>query len=133
MNRAVIGRGSIVQPARQLLLIRYLLIAILACFQMPFASSTAQVELIEDFRIWGNVIARGNFGFIDPNLKRWRWWMEAQPRTRESGKEMDQLLIRPGVGYALTDHSTERIGYAHVTNYPVAGDTIYENRIWQQY
>ena len=56
--------------------------------------------------------------------------MEAQPRTRESGKEMDQLLIRPGIGYALTDHSTLWIGYAHVTNYPVAGDTIYENRMW---
>jgi hypothetical protein len=100
---------------------------------MPFASPTAWADDIEDFRIWGNVTARGNFGFIDPDLKRWHWWMEVQPRTRESGKEMDQLLIRPGVGYALTDHSTVWIGYAHVTNYPVIGDTIHENRMGQQY
>ena len=67
---------------------------------MPFASPSALAEVQEDFRLWGNVTARGNFGFIDPDLKRWRWWMEAQPRSRESGKEMDQLLIRPGIGYA---------------------------------
>jgi hypothetical protein len=79
---------------------------------MPFASSSALAETVDDFRIWGNVTARGNFGSIDPGLKQWRWWAEVQPRTRESGKEMDQLLIRPGVGYALTDRSTVWIGYA---------------------
>jgi len=129
----ITSRSSIMRPVRSLLLALHLVFAIVACSLMPFASPTAWAEVVEDFRIWGNVTARGNLGFIDPDLKRWRWWMEAQPRTRESGKEMDQLLIRPGIGYALTDHSTVWIGYAHVTNYPVVGDTIQENRMWEQY
>jgi hypothetical protein len=129
----MICHGSIIRSARSLFPALYLVVAIAACTLTPFASPAAWADDADDFRIWGNVTARGNFGFIDPDFKRWRWWMEAQPRTRESGKEMDQLLIRPGIGYALTDHSTVWIGYAHVTNYPVAGDTIYENRIWQQY
>lgn len=133
MNTQITSRYSIMRPARRLLPVLYLSIAIVAGSLMSFASTTARAELVEDFRIWGNVTARGNFGFIDPDLKRWRWWMEAQPRTRESGKEMDQLLIRPGIGYALTDHSTVWIGYAHVTSYPVVGDEIQENRMWEQY
>lgn len=133
MNVQITSRYSIMRPARRLLLALHLVIAIAACFLMPFASPTAQAEVVEDFRLWGNVTARGNFGFISPDHKRWRWWMEVQPRSRESGKEMDQLLIRPGIGYALTDHSTVWIGYAHVSSYPVVGDEIEENRIWQQY
>ena len=133
MTRQMICHCSIMRPVRQFLPAAYLVIALVACSLMPFASPAAWADDADDFRIWGNVTARGNFGFVDPDLKRWRWWMEVQPRSRESGKEMDQLLIRPGIGYALTDHSTVWIGYAHVTNYPVAGDTIHENRMWQQY
>jgi len=133
MNMQIASCCSIIRSTRRLLPSVYLIITFAVSSLLPFASPTAWAEVAEDFRIWGNVTARGNFGFVDPNLKRWRWWMEVQPRTRESGSEMDQLLIRPGVGYALSDHSTVWIGYGHITNYPVVGDTIQENRIWQQY
>ena len=133
MPMQMICHGSIMRSARSLFPTLYLVIAMVACSLMPLALPTASAEVQEDFRLWGNVTARGNFGFIDPDLKRWRWWMEVQPRSRESGKEMDQLLLRPGIGYALTDHSTLWMGYAHVTNYPAVGDEIHENRFWQQY
>ena len=133
MKTQMASRFSNMRPVRQFFPAAYLVIAMVACCLLPLISSTARAETTDDFRIWGNVTARGNFGFVDPDLKRWRWWMEVQPRSRESGKEMDQLLIRPGIGYALTDHSTVWIGYAHVTNYPAVGDEIQENRLWQQY
>jgi Protein of unknown function (DUF2490) len=133
MPMQMICHCSIMRSARSLFPALYLVIAMVACSLMPLALPTASAEVQEDFRLWGNVTARGNFGFIEPDLKRWRWWMEVQPRSRESGKEMDQLLIRPGIGYALTDRSTVWIGYAHVTSYQVVGDDIEENRIWQQY
>jgi hypothetical protein len=43
------------------------------------------------------------------------------------------MLVRPGIGYALTEWSTVFVGYAHVTNYPPVGSLVQENRIWQQY
>ena len=89
----------------------------------------------EDFRIWGNVTARGNFGYVDPDLKRWLWWMEGQLRFRDcctSGGSLDQSLIRPGIGYALSDQSTVWIGYARATNYLI-GQEIEENRMGEQY
>lgn len=112
---------------------RHLALAIVASSLMHLASPTAWAETVEDFRIWSNVTGRGNFGFINPELKRLRWWSEVQLRMRESGKEMDQLLIRPAIGYALSDHSTLWVGYAHVVSYLTVGDEIVENRIWQQY
>ncbi len=133
MSMQTVFHCPITKLAKQFILTLSLVVATVASTLMPFAPPAAWADDADDFRIWGNVTARGHFGFIDPDLKRLRWWMEFQPRTRESGKEMDQLLIRPMIGYALTEHSTVWIGYAHVTNYPVAGDTVYENRLVQQY
>jgi Protein of unknown function (DUF2490) len=126
-------RDSIVRPLGPLVLALSLGIVMCVLSIMPFASADARAELADDFRIWGNVTARGNFAFVDPELKKWRWAAEVQPRARESGDEMDQLLIRPGIGYALTERSTVWMGYAHVINFPAAGDNIHENRFWQQY
>ena len=81
MIMRMICRCSIMRQARSLFPALYLLIATVGCSLMPFASPSALAEVQEDFRLWGNVTARGNFGFIDPDLKRWRWWMEAQPRS----------------------------------------------------
>ena len=41
-------------------------------------------------------------------------------------------MIRPGLGYALTDQSTVWLGYARVGNY-LPGEEIQENRIWEQF
>ena len=61
--------------------------------------------------------------------------MEAQLRFRDccaTGGSLDQSLIRPAIGYALTDQSTVWIGYARATNYLI-GQEIEENRMWEQY
>lgn len=135
MKTQVTSRNSIMRPARRLFQALHLVIVIVACSLVPFASPTAWAEMEEDFRIWGNVTARGNFGYVDPDLKRWLWWMEGQLRFRDcctSGGSLDQSLIRPGIGYALSDQSTVWIGYARATNYLV-GQEIEENRMWEQY
>jgi len=77
------SRYSILHPAGRILPALCLAFAIVACSLMPLASSTAWADVQEDFRIWENVTARGNFGFINPDnpdLKRWRWWADAQMR-----------------------------------------------------
>ena len=137
MNTQSTPLSSIMRPARRLLPALYLVIAMVACSLMPFASPTAWAELQEDTGIWGNVTARGNFGYVDPGLKRWLWWLEGQARFREccnSEFALNQSLIRPGIGYALTDQSTVWLGYARVTNYlDGQGGEIAENRVWEQY
>lgn len=128
----------IIRPVRRLFPALYLTIAIVACSLMPFTSPTAWGgELQDDSRVWGAALARGNFGYVSPDLKRWLWWMEGQLRAREccsSDLALDQSLIRPGLGYALTDQSTVWIGYARATNYlDGQGGEIAEDRMWEQY
>jgi hypothetical protein len=135
MHTHIASRYSIVHQAGRLLPALCLAIAIVACSLMPVALPTAWAELQDDTRTWGNITARGNFGYVDPDLKRWLWWMEGQLRAREccsTDIALDQSLIRPGIGYALTDQSTVWVGYAHVGNY-LPGLEIEENRAWEQY
>src|SRR6185503_1703357 len=130
------SRRSVMLSVRRSFLALHVLFAVVTGSLMLVTSSTALASDIVDFMIWENVTARGNFGFLDPekpDLQRWRWWGEIQMRYRDSGQELNQMLIRPGIGYALTDRSTVFVGYAHVTNYPPVGELIMENRIWQQY
>jgi Protein of unknown function (DUF2490) len=132
----IASRRSVMLSVRRSLLALHVLFAVVTGSLMLVTSSTALASDIVDFQIWENVTARGNFGSINPenpDLKKWLWWGEIQMRYRDSGQELNQMLIRPGIGYALTEHSTVFFGYAHVTNYPPVGELIMENRIWQQY
>jgi hypothetical protein len=135
LNMQIASRYSIIQSAKRFLPALYLIMAIVASSLTPFAVPIAWAELQEDTRVWGNVTARGNFGYVDPDFKRLLRWMEGQLRARDccsSDMALDQSLIRLGIGYALTDQSIVWVGYARVTNY-LAGDEIEENRAWEQY
>jgi len=136
MNTQMISRYSIM-PARRLFPALCLVIAMVACSLMPFASPAAWAELQTDTGVWGVAMARGNFAYLNPDLsKRWLWWMEGQVRYRDccnSEFTLNQSLIRPGLGYALTDQSTVWLGYAHVWNELPNNTDIQEDRIWEQY
>ncbi|UJP05914.1 MAG: DUF2490 domain-containing protein [Nitrosomonas sp.] len=103
-------------------------------------SKTATADLtVDDFQVWGNVTALGNFGFVNPqnpDLKKFRWWMEGQGRFGNDATQFTQSLIRPGVGYAITDKLVAWVGYAWApTAEPLAlksGHPFNEHRIWQQ-
>lgn len=121
MNTQRASCYSIIRPAERFLPAMYLAVAMVVCSLMPFALPAAWGgELQDDSRVWGAALARGNFGYASPDLKRWLWWMDGQLRARDccsSDIDLDQSLIRPGLGYALTDQSTVWMGYARATNY----------------
>ena len=110
MQTRTTAHDSILRQAGKRFPALCLTLAIVACSLMPFASPTAWGgELQDDSRVWGAALTRGNFGYVSPDLKRWLWWMEGQLRARDccsNGIALDQSLIRPGLGYALTDLSS---------------------------
>ena len=66
---------SVMLSVRRSLLGLHVLFAVVTGSLMPITSSIAQADVVEDFMIWENITARGNFGFINPDnpdLKRWR-------------------------------------------------------------
>ena len=104
---------------------------------LVLSSQVVAENMVDDFQFWGNVTALGNFGALNPNnpdLKKWRWWAEGQGRFGQDASQFTQSLIRPGVGYNVTDKLSLWLGYAWApTAHPLAqGHNYNENRIWQQ-
>lgn len=81
----------------------------------------------EDGRFWFNMNAVGKLP-----AEHWNWYAELQPRWRQEGSHLDQVLIRPAVFYTLNDKTSIWLGYLHVTTHPASKPTSEENRVWQQ-
>jgi len=100
-------------------------LALLIVFQI--AGSAAFAETIHDARLWMNVTGQGRMA----HESHWRWYFDVQNRDRNSARDIDQFVVRPGVGYVLTDRFSLWAGYAYTANFTAAGK-VYENRTWEQ-
>jgi hypothetical protein len=96
-----------------------------------FAQSTSTFS--QDFRLWSPV-------FLTVKLpSSFLAYMEVQPRFADldDAGHIDQLLLRPAVGYQLTDNLSIWQGYAWVGSYnqrhiPPQSPFFEESRIYQQ-
>ncbi len=100
---------------------------LIAALLMLSAIST-RADTDDDNRIWLNFNAPGKL----PS-DRFNWHAELQPRWRESGREFDQLLVRPALFYKLSDRSSLWLGYANAQTRTARSGTTEEHRIWQQF
>ncbi len=71
--------------------------------------------------------------------KKWNWWHEAQYRNYNFAGDMEQLLLRTGIGYNLTENNNNLLlGYAFIQSNPYIAVTdlktaTSEHRIYQQF
>ncbi len=91
--------------------------------------ASASAQPISDGRVWWNATVQERAG----TASRWRWYFELQGRTRDGIDDMDQLLVRPAVGFDLTPRSSLWAGYGYTPSYPPDGEVLQEHRAWQQY
>lgn len=94
--------------------------------------------------VFGSIIAQntntGNWLQYFGNKKineKWNWWHEAQYRNYNAIGDIEQLLVRTGLGYQLSAADNIHLGYAYILSEPyVAGttdkNTVIEHRIYQQ-
>jgi|SaaInlStandDraft_4_1057021.scaffolds.fasta_scaffold03259_7 hypothetical protein len=104
------------------------LICVLAI--LPWSNATA--EIVDKFGIWGAIQGQGSFTHADSELRKWQWWMEGQGRWFNNASQQGQSIVRPGIGYKLSDQVSVWLGYAWVRTYPERQDHTDEHRIWQQ-
>jgi len=78
----------------------------------------------QDFRLWSPVYV------TVPLSSSFIGYLEANPRFGDDVSEIDQLLIRPAVGYKLTEHLSLWQGYAWIGNYQPRFTE--EHRVFQQ-
>jgi len=86
--------------------------------------SVVQATVNQDFRLWTPVY------LTFPLSSSFIGYMEVNPRFGDDVSELDQLLLRPAVGYKLNDHFSLWQGYAWVGNYQP--DFREEHRVFQQ-
>lgn len=63
---------------------------------------------------------------------RWHYWVDAQARYPDAGSGVNQLLIRPGIGYGIGPTLSVWAGYARFRTHTNSGRTVTEDRYWQQ-
>ena len=84
-----------------------------------------------DFRLWTPVYLNVKL----PN--KFLAYMEVNPRLGDDASMFDQLLLRPAIGYQLTEHLSLWQGYGWVGNFnqkhtPPASPFFQESRVFQQ-
>jgi hypothetical protein len=86
------------------------------------AAARAEAAPVEDGQIWVNVNAQGSI------KDRLLYYAEVQPRFFDGGGEVGQVIVRPAIGWKLSEKLSVFQGYAHVAN---PGD-FNEERSFQQ-
>ena len=80
------------------------------------------------FAAFGN----GKFKSLNEDQPQ-RWWFDTHYRLRDDTGGFNQAIVRPGLGYAITDKQTVWAGYAYISTSPVLGNNVDEHRFWQQW
>lgn len=108
-------------------ILRFVIIILLAC-QGP--SAHAQKSDVGNWFIY--------FGNQAIN-KKWNWWNEVQYRNFNFAGDLQQLLLRTGIGYNLTENNNNLLlgyGFIHTQRYLPGSNTktgSNEHRLYQQF
>lgn len=86
---------------------------------------TAHAQTREDEQLWVNATV------MKTHESGLAWFAEVQPRVGEGASEVQQLILRPAIGYRFSDALTLYAGYAHVV-LPRAGEDRNEERGFAQ-
>jgi len=106
-----------------------------ACCLLAIAalSSPLHAQTIEDEGWWGAVFSQGDIEFDPGQPTTWRWWFDGHARFQDDADGFNVSIVRPGIGYKLTDTATIWAGYGWIRESPISRAPDFdENRVWQQ-
>lgn len=104
------------------------IVALLTLFIMPKTSNSQE----SDFGNWLIYIGSKKLN------SKWNIHNEVQYRNYDAISDLEQLLLRTGVGYNLTEKDNILLGYGYILSENYIGDTddkvsVNEHRIFQQF
>ena len=109
--------------AGRLLPLLRILLPVLGLAGASRPAAAAQVD--HDGQLWINATAFGSIGSFAV-------FAEVQPRFGEGISRLDQLILRPAVGWKINDAVTVYQGYARVETTPLGQRAFSEDRSFQQ-
>lgn len=81
--------------------------------------------------IW-TIFSTTNSFSSEESTNRWHYWFDAQARYFDPGSGANQWLVRPGIGYEISEGVKAWAGYARFRSRNGSGRVADENRYWQQ-
>lgn len=104
------------------------LAALLVFAVTSWIGTSASAQTTHDFGSWFATLAQGRIA--DSNVK---WWFDGHLRYLDDAGGFNQSILRPGVGYQISDNATVWLGYGWINTLPASGAPVFdESRIWQQ-
>jgi hypothetical protein len=101
-------------------------------FSCLLTTTGANAQTRHDAGGWLAIFGNGPFNSHEESPLR--WWFDGQSRFLDDAGGFNQLLIRPGVGYAIHEDHTLWLGYAYIQTDSVSQkEGIDEHRMWQQW
>ena len=97
-----------------------------------FVAAPARSSVEEEVGGWLMLAATGSFESVAPEWSRLRWAFDGQTRFFDRTNGLGQTIVRPSVGWALSDSTSVWLGYGWIRDYPAGRSDIDENRIFQQ-
>ena len=102
-----------------------------SCVLTSIFESPAQGQ-VQDAGLWLGAFSQGQLSPKRLEDARTRWWFDGNARFLGDDFELFQGVVRPGLGYQLTEEQTAWMGYAWIGE-SLPDLTFHENRIWEQW
>lgn len=104
-----------------------------ACFAIGFSQpGSARAELIHDGGGWLMALGQGSFESVSPKLSKLVWWLDLHGRFFEDTDGYGQSIVRPALGWRLSESFTAHLGYGWIRDSPAVGKDRDEHRMFQQ-
>lgn len=98
---------------------------VLAALFLVASGARAVAETVHDGQLWLNTTLFGSFGDV-------AYFAEVQPRFGKGISQLDQLLLRPALGWKVNNDLTLYQGYAYVEDRGMPGGMGTEDRSFQE-
>ncbi len=98
---------------------------LLATLCLAVSGGRAASETVQDGQLWINTTLFGSVGDL-------AFFVEVQPRFGNGISQLDQLILRPAIGWKVNDRLTLYQGYAYVENRGGTAPARFEDRSFQE-
>lgn len=98
---------------------------LLAATCLAISAGRAAAEPVQDGQLWINTTVFGSIGDV-------AFFAEAQPRIGNGMSRLDQLILRPAVGWKVNESLILYQGYAYVEDHGTPGRVGIEDRSFQE-
>lgn len=90
-------------------------------------------QAVSDAGQWNALLTQGDLNAFGWESDKLKWWFDGHLRLLDDAGGFNQSIVRPGIGWQLTERSTVWAGYAWINTSTPSGLEFDEHRIWQQW